>query len=374
MITYVNTVLVSNIAASNVVVGKLDNPATLNTPSANAGKFFIQDLSEGADAETSLTSATAATADKIRVGIVTKKNTSKVDYKTGAVTYVPVVKWSHVINKDGIKSFTFHKYAEDTEDTVVIDFTSLDADILNKFNDGGKRLIIRITYKDMPHRFRKWTESYEYVTKSGDTVQSIANNVANMINKDYKRARVTAVSDGTSKVTLTAMPYDDDDKVDSISWYNKVRFVVNVYYTDPTAAAFASRNKYFPTGVTVNKTVMGKTYQASAKLVRDRESQAMGYEGILNRGQGTWPVIQPDMQTSLEGKYDMLTLEFENMYRTADDLQRRTKNALEVYAPEASLCATETIDPSTGITSAITGAGLTLILKSFIEQKDAAGV
>lgn len=70
----------------------------------------------------------------------------------------------------------------------------------------------------------------------------------------------------------------------------------------------------------------------------------------------------------------MFTLEFENMYRTADDLQRRTKNALEVYAPEASLCATETIDHSTGITSAITGAGLTLILKSFIEQKDAAGV
>ena len=66
-------------------------------------------------------------------------------------------------------------------------------------------------------------------------------------------------------------------------------------------------------------------------MVRDRESWAMGYQGILNRGEGTWPIIKPDMETQLGADYDAITLEFENMYRAADDIQRKTKQTLEIY-------------------------------------------
>ena len=38
------------------------------------------------------------------------------------------------------------------------------------------------------------------------------------------------------------------------------------------------------------------------------------------------------MNTDLSAHYNMLTLEFENMYRTADDLFRKTKQTVEVYA------------------------------------------
>ena len=72
-------------------------------------------------------------------------------------------------------------------------------------------------------------------------------------------------------------------------------------------------------------------YTASAKLVRDREAQAMGYEGILNRGEGTDPIIKPAMQTNLSKHYDAVTLEFENMYRAADDIFRKTKQTVEIY-------------------------------------------
>ena len=151
-----------------------------------------------------------------------------------------------------------------------------------------------------------------------------------MINKEYKRARVVASVVNSTKIQLVALPYDDDDSVDSLSWANKVRFNVNVYWTDPSADGWESKNKHFPAGVTITKTP-GKQYPASAKLVRDRESWAMGYQGILNRGEGTWPIIKPDMQTQLDKHYDAITLEFENMYRAADDIQRKTKQTLEVY-------------------------------------------
>ena len=68
----------------------------------------------------------------------------------------------------------------------------------------------------------------------------------------------------------------------------------------------------------------------------------MGYQGILNRGEGTWPIIKPDMVTDINAHYDGLTLEFENMYRSADDLFRKTKQTLEIYDVTGTLEALKT--------------------------------
>ena len=57
----------------------------------------------------------------------------------------------------------------------------------------------------------------------------------------------------------------------------------------------------------------------------------MGYEGILNRGEGTWPIIKPAMEANITANYNVITLEFENMYRSADDLFRKTKQTVEIY-------------------------------------------
>ena len=64
----------------------------------------------------------------------------------------------------------------------------------------------------------------------------------------------------------------------------------------------------------------------------------MGYEGILNRGCCTWPIIKPAMKTDLNAEYSYATLEFENMYRAADDIQRNTKQSVEIYSvnPDAA--------------------------------------
>ena len=347
MVNYVNTVLVSNLASGAVLSAAPAAADSLNTASADAGKFIIMncDPNVASNKLYEVTAANALNIDTIKVGIVTKKN-SVLRNQNGTVTYTPIIKWSNEIKAADIKSYNTLEYVADTEDCVYIDFDSLDAAVLTEYAKGGKRIIVRLTYKDMPHRYRKWTESYEYVTEIGDTKITIAKNIANLINKEWKRARVQATqgtvtlssgnfssfSSSTSGtgIKIEALPYDDDDSVDSLNWANKVRFNANIYWTDPTADGWDSKNKYFPKGVVLAK-VAGKQYPASAKLVRDRESWAMGYLGILNRGEGTWPIIKPAMETDLTAHYDAITLEFENMYRAADDIQRKTKQTLEVY-------------------------------------------
>lgn len=339
MVNYVNTVLVSNLSSGAILTAEPAAASSMSAASADAGKFIIMNCDPSVEANKlyEVTADNALDIQTIKVGIVTKKNCAvRVRDNQGNITteYRPVVKWSNEIKAADIKSFSFLEYAADTEDKVEFDFTNLD-DSESKFADGGRRIIVRLTFKDMPHRYRKWTESYEYVTEAGDNAAKIAQNLAAMINKEWKRARVSATGTN-SKLTITALPYDDDDSVDSLNWANKVRFNANIYWTNPAAEGWDANNKYFPKGVKIQKTP-GKQYPASAKLVRDRESWAMGYQGILNRGEGTWPIIKPAMETDLSNTYDAITLEFENMYRAADDIQRKTKQTLEIYATTGQL-------------------------------------
>lgn len=328
MITYVNTVLVGT--GAGVCAAKPTAPTDKNTPSTDAGKFIMMNM-DGV-AESNLYTVDTNTK-KFRIGFITNKNVAH-RTKDGDVTYVPVIKWSNTIKRDDIISMVKQAHFNNSEDTVTIDFSKVDAAVMTEFKKGERRIVIRITFKDMPTRYRKWTESYEYITKPEDTAETIAEAIKKQINVQYKRARVYATA-AAGVVTLKAMEYDDDNVNDSLNWANKVRFSVNAYYTDPTAPAFASKNKYSITGLEIKKTP-GKWCTTDAKLVRDREAQAMGYQGILNRGEGTWPVIKPDMVTDITKKYDGITIMFENHYHAADDQIRRTKECVEIYGVTGS--------------------------------------
>lgn len=328
MITYVNTVLVGT--GAGVCAAKPTAPTDKNTPSTDAGKFIMMNM-DGV-AESNLYKVNTNTK-KFRIGFITSKNVAH-RTKDGDVTYVPVIKWSNTIKRDDIISMVKQTHFNNSEDTVTIDFSKVDSAIISEFAKGERRIVIRITFKDMPTRYRKWTESYEYITKPGDTADTIAEAIKKQINVQYKRARVYATA-AAGVVTLKAMEYDDDNMNDSLNWANKVRFSVNAYYTDPTAPAFASKNKYSITGLEIKK-IPGKWCTTDAKLVRDREAQAMGYQGILNRGEGTWPVIKPDMVTDITKNYDGITIMFENHYHAADDQIRRTKECVEIYGVTGS--------------------------------------
>lgn len=319
MITYVNTVFVSNAT---------DGALATDLSSIKKGQFIVVD-----ENGTALTASTIKDASRIKIGMGTGE--MKVNVKTGKKE-IPGIKWSNMINVADIKSYAELEVPStpETEDTVTIDFTGVNSNLMAKFAEGGIRIITRLTFKDLPTRFRKWTESYEYVTAIGDDAESIAENIAADITRQYKRARVNATA-SAGVVTIEAMPYDDDNAVDTLNWAAKVRFNANVYYTNPAADGWEANNKHFPQGLKIEKTP-GFQYPATGKLVRDREAQGMGYEGILNRGECTWPIIKPAMNTDIEENYNAITLEFENMYRAADDIFRKTKQAVEIYCSKAA--------------------------------------
>ena len=340
MITYVNTVLVSNNAGATTEV--LSDPKALQFDTAaevqaKKGLFVVESLD---DAE--VDSITANT-DKIRIGMYTGSYTTTL-LPDGSKKYIANIKWSNAINKNDIKSVRVLNCPEankvDTEDTVTIDFAKMTEVAKNTLALGGKIVVLRLTFKDLPTRFRNWTESYDYLTQVGDDAAKLASAFAHIINKAAKRARVEAVANNT-KLVLTAMKYDDDNSSETINWANKVRFNANMYWQDPAAPAFASSNKYILGEETEGGKFIakepGKQYAAAAKLVRDRESQALGYDGILNRGNGTWPIIKPAIETDINALYDGLTIEFENMYRAADDIFRKTKQTVEIYAPKGTI-------------------------------------
>lgn len=334
MITYVNTVFVSNTNNPDVIEGTKTLKGAKTDVTENIGKFVFDKKD-----------------DLFRIGLV-KDGVLRV-HGAKTETYTNIVKWSNWIDKNYIKSAHYmlaDAYKANTklaeQDTVTIDFNGAFTDDKNEFAQGNRRIIVRLTFKDMPTRFRKWTESYEYLTKKGDTADDVAKAFATMITDQYKRARVEAkagTEDAKGKLILTAMPYDDDNDVNTINVANKVRFTANVYYTNPQAAGFASKNKYFPQGLTITKKE-GYDDPMSAKHVRDHEAQAMGYEGILNRGCCTWPIIKPAMTTDLSKKYDGITIEFETKYRAADDIQRHTKQTVEIYVAAAETPAADDIN------------------------------
>lgn len=329
MITYVNTVLVSNkggdtLATKEELAGKQKKGDLKEL----VGKLVFMNCDAAAQDGSNIENIYAVdeNCDRFKIGVVTSDSFQKAD-KMGNVTYIPVVKWSNIINAADIKSITKLDYKEDTEDTTSIDFSTIPAETLDILSAGGCPVVLRLTFKDMPMRYRKWTESYSYVTMPGDGIQNIMQGLVKDIVRASKRQRVYAKIDGT-KLVLEAMKYDDDEQAVTENVYAKVRFDANAYWMNPQAPGWAANNKY-DLGVKFVKQE-GVTYPASAKLVRDRERSAFDYQGVLHRC--CWYDPQPNMVTNIDNHYGGITIEFENQYRTADDLWRRTKQTVEIYA------------------------------------------
>lgn len=329
MITYVNSVLVSNKNGETLATAEeLKGKAKKEDLKPLVGKFVFMNCDPAKQDGTAIEDIYKmdAAADRFKIGVVTSDSFQKVD-KLGNVTFVPVVKWSNIINVADIKSVTKLDYKEDSEDEITIDFSDIAPETLDLLAQGGCPIVLRLTFKDMPMRYRKWTESYSYVTKVGDTVQEIMAGLVKDIIRAPKRQRVYAKIDG-QKLVLTQMKYDDDESNRTENVYMKGRFDANMYWMNPAAPGWASNNKY-DLGVVFSKKE-GVTYPATAKLVRDRERATFDYQGVLHRC--CWYDPQPAMVTNLDNKYDGITIEFENQYRTADDLWRRTKQTVEIYA------------------------------------------
>ena len=138
----------------------------------------------------------------------------------------------------------------------------------------------------------------------------------------------TNLAGGSLDLTLTALSKTDNEGKESINIYTRVNMNAVMWYTNPSAAGFASKNKYPIESLVITKTAGSNGY-GYWKQVRDREQAALSYRGIINR---TWfPVIKPELNVEVNGLYDGCVFEFEPEHANAEDSFRKTKQSVEVY-------------------------------------------
>lgn len=304
MINYVNTVLVAPMQATTV--------GNLNT----AGHLVMV----GEDGKVIATDVLAGSAKRVKIGKVSNKTMSYANPSTGAATDIKLVQFSNWINKGSVVSYKTNTYTAPVEDVVTLTGGGSTVPV------PGYRYVLRIIYKDIIEHPGQFTHTYEVIASTGETLNTLLGKFTKQINKDDRRRCVA--SNTATVLTLTALVKDDNEGVNSINEYSRVNMEAVMFYTNPMATGFASKNKYPLPGLTIAKTP-GKNGNGFWKIVRDREKFAMSNRGITNR---TWfPVIMPDFNT-VEGKtYESCAIEFEPEHKTAEDSFSKTKQSVEIY-------------------------------------------
>lgn len=316
MLQYVNTVL----------VGGAQSATAKTMANAVAGDILMFD-NTGSVIDTT---AKAAAANEVKFGLVSDKVASYVK-ADGTTANIKVLSYSNLIDRGSIRTYNPFVFSAAKEDKVVISFAADFTPVI------GNRYVLRIIYIDLYEHPGQFTHTYEVIAAT-TKVTDLIDRMTLQINKDTRR-RVIATKTATS-ITLDALVKTDNEGKESINIYTQVNMEAVMYYTNPNATGFASKNKYPIAGLTIVKT-SGTSGKGNAKLIRDREQAALSYKGITNRT--WWPVIKPELNVDLSKSYDGFVLEFEPEHRTAEDGFRKTKQSVEIYAQNTPALATTMI-------------------------------
>lgn len=302
MLQHVNTVLIGN---------KLFN----GTGTIAAGDIVVTDENKKVLAD----AAAAADANELYVGVYDKEIT--VTKEDGSTVAQKVFTYSMPIKKGSKFHVVASPYAAKVEDKWSIDFTGVTPVI-------GYMYTIRLVYSDIYEAPGQFTHSYNVIATS-TTAADLASAFAKKINK-HKNRRVKVTLEG-SKITLEAMEKDDNEGKNSINYYSQVVFRPFIYSQNPESIV---EKKDEIAGIVVTHDATSNPGKGNAKIVRDRESAALGYRGIMNRTQ--FPVLMPELKVNLNAEYDTVTVEFDNLYLSNDNQYiKTTPLATEIYATTA---------------------------------------
>lgn len=306
MMQYVNTVLVGGTQGTTISANDVNSMA--------AGSICIVD----ADGKLIKTQVEANAAKAIKFGLVTGRT---LDYTApnGTAATLKDVTYSNLLTKNAIRQMSKFSFVDASEDTITFTFTGFTPVV-------GHRYVMRVIYKDLYEHPGQYTKSYEVIAKGTNLKTDLIDRLVKEINKDSGR-RMNVTSTATT-IVLTAKPKNDNEGKESINIYTQVSMEATMYYTDPSAAGFASKNKYPLIGLAIAK-VAGTPGKGNPKLIRDREQAALSYRGILNRT--WWPIIKPELNVDLSKKYDGFVIEFEPEHANAEDSFRKTKQSVEIY-------------------------------------------
>lgn len=238
------------------------------------------------------TAAEAATASSLYVGVAGSK--INVTMPDGSVAQKANIDFSNEIKKNSKPSAVIGEYVAPVEEKIVITLT--DATIV-----AGNRYVLRIVYKDMYEAAWQFTHTYEVYAES-TTAADLAAAIVKKINA-HKNRRVQATV-SSAVITLTAMPKDDNEGVDSLNEYSVVTMEASLYETIP-GALLANQPKAVA-GATIAKTV-GNPGKGYWKQVRDAEVRNMGYKGHVFTG--AYPSVEQTRKVVEGAEYDYAIIE-----------------------------------------------------------------
>lgn len=263
------------------------------------------------------TAAEAATASSLYVGVAGSK--INVTMPDGSVAQKANIDFSNEIKKNSKPSAVIGEYVAPVEEEIVITLT--DATIV-----AGNRYVLRIVYKDMYEAAWQFTHTYEVYAESA-TAADLAAAIVKKINA-HKNRRVQATV-SSAVITLTAMPKDDNEGVDSLNEYSVVTMEASLYETIP-GALLANQPKAVA-GATIAKTV-GNPGKGYWKQVRDAEVRNMGYKGHVFTG--AYPSVEQTRKVVEGAEYDYAIIENDNLYLSNDNQYiKTTPLTTEVYCP-----------------------------------------
>lgn len=263
------------------------------------------------------TAAEAATASSLYVGVAGSK--INVTMPDGSVAQKANIDFSNEIQKNSKPSAVIGEYVAPVEEKIVITLT--DATIV-----AGNRYVLRIVYKDMYEAAWQFTHTYEVYAES-TTAADLAAAIVKKINA-HKNRRVQATV-SSAVITLTAMPKDDNEGVDSLNEYSVVTMEASLYETIP-GALLANQPKAVA-GATIAKTV-GNPGKGYWKQVRDAEVRNMGYKGHVFTG--AYPSVEQTRKVVEGAEYDYAIIENDNLYLSNDNQYiKTTPLTTEVYCP-----------------------------------------
>ena len=220
-----------------------------------------------------------------------------------AVTGARKMKVSDAIEGRLVRKYEGVSYSAKAEQVDTINTTGISA-------TAGTEYVLRLIYKDMQEHPGQFTQTWRYIVQTGDDADAIATALTAAVNSD-DGARVVAAF-GTPNITLTGLPRPEcTTNLRDLDEFKIVRFdtLLNVVNSDGLweTAAYTS----------ITKTTAADEGIGTWEQLRDAENRALSYVGIENRIH--YPVLKPDLATVIDETYDLVVIESDKSYVSADN-------------------------------------------------------
>ncbi|GHT69629.1 hypothetical protein AGMMS50239_36720 [Bacteroidia bacterium] len=293
-------------SASSIFVGDVKTPADLmNVTATDVKSIFLEDTKGNI-----ITTATAAAPFSIAqvegIDVVDGANIARIR-RSGLIT-AAVLKNSEYLAGVTVADTT----APVVEESVEVDFTAITV-------DPAERYVLRIQFKDLTYYNAGpayYSHSYEVFGQDVTNAIELADAFRRqIIAQDGSRVNVNAL--GTAVVTITAKAKDNSNGLWPLNDWAQVTFVASIYKTSLRDSVLYNNYYEAVPGVTITTLTSHDRGKGYWKDVRDLERHSMAARGYTN--QTTWFIEKPTLFTEEGATYNVLSIDFERQYKSADN-------------------------------------------------------